>query len=168
MASMMNDPEFDRLREIIWRHKPTPDQQAKLEAWLAAHPETQSDWDQELGLSEALRGLPNAPLANNFTSRVIQAVERDQTEQARRQRRRALAWWTRLLPKAALAALIAGAGAFSWHQFHISRLQAEVRHSVLAISDVPSLPNGEALQDFDAILLSSESAADEQLLKLLQ
>jgi len=48
-----------------------------LREWLAAHPEAQESLDLETGLTEALRKVPDVPVASNFTARVLQAVERE-------------------------------------------------------------------------------------------
>ena len=42
---MSSDPIYDQLRELSWRRKLTGAEEARLRAWLAAHPEAQADWE---------------------------------------------------------------------------------------------------------------------------
>jgi len=168
--SMMNDSVYDHLRELSWRRKLTTSEELQLRAWLVAHPEAQADWEAEAGLNEVLGCLPDAPVASNFTARVLQAVQHEQAVDLRqRQRRRSAWWWRRLAPKVALAGIVAAAGFFSYQQVHKARLRAEVKSSLATVSEMPPWPSPEILQNFDAIrALSPPPAADEQLLALLQ
>lgn len=166
---MSNDPSYDHFRELNWRRKLTGDEEARLRAWLAAHPEARADWEAEAGLNAALVRLPDVPVPGNFTARVLQAAER---ETAAGQRRTGWKWWgwprLRWLPKVAFAAVILGAGLFSYRQFQAARLR-EYGSSVAAVSDVSSLPSPEILKDFDAIRASNPpTLPDEQLLAALQ
>ncbi len=166
---MTNDPIYNHLRELSWQRKLTEAEEARLRAWLAAHPDAQADWEAEAGLNAALDRLPDVPVPSNFTARVVQAAER---EAAAHERRPGWNWggWPRLrwLPKAAFAAVILGAGLVSYHQFQAARFAAYA-HSVAAVSDVSSLPSPEILRDFDTIrALNPTPPPDEQLLALLQ
>jgi hypothetical protein len=166
---MNNDPIYNHLRELSWRRRLTDAEEAELRAWLAGHPEAQADWEAEAGLNAALGALPEAPVPSNFTARVVQAAVREAAAEYRRQ---AGTWrgWLRLrwLPKAALAAVLAGAGLFSYHQVQ-SAQRKQLAESVAAVSAVSSLPSPEILKDFDAIRVSNRAPApDEQLLALLQ
>lgn len=167
---MTNDPTYDRLRELSWRRKLAAGEAAELRAWLAAHPEALTDWEAETGLNEALGQLPDAPVPNNFTARVLHSIERESTAQVRRQRRTWEFWknW-RWLPRAAVAAVVLGAGLFSYEQAARSARRAEYAKSVTAVSDVASLPGPDALKDFDAIRVSNPTPmADEELLAALK
>lgn len=164
----MNDSEYKHFRELNWRGKMSPAQEAQLQAWLASHPQARAEWELESALSKAMGGLPDAPMPSNFVNRVRQAVDREQAAASRRVRQRQWAWWRRFLPRLGLGSLAAAAGVVSSQQLHRAHVRAELRQSVVAVATVPSLPGPEALQNFDAIYMSAESAADEQLLKLLQ
>jgi len=167
---MTNDPTYNRLRELSWRRKLTAVEAAELRAWLAAHPKAQVDWEAEVGLSEALGRLPDAPVPSNFVARVLQSVERDRAAELRRQRRRWQVWlhW-RWLPKAAVAAVVLGAGLVSYQQAASVARRAEYVRSVTVVSSVASLPGPEILKDFDAIRVSNPTpGADEELLAALQ
>jgi hypothetical protein len=167
---MTNDPTYNRLRELSWRRKLTAVEAAELRAWLAAHPKAQTDWETEAGLNEALGRLPDAPVPSNFTARVLQGVERDRAAQLRGRRRKWQVWlrW-RWLPKAAVAAVILGAGLVSYQQVANVARRAEYARSVAVVSEVASLPGLETLKDYDAILVSNPiPSADEELLVALQ
>ena len=164
---MTNDPIYNRLRELNWRRKLTGAEEAELRAWLAAHPEAQADWEAEAGLNAALGRLPNAPVASNFTARLVQVVEREAAVELRWPR----GWeWLRLrwLPRTAFAATVVGAGLVSYLLIqHAER--KKLAESVAVVADVSALPTPEMLQDFDAIRVSNPTATpDEQLLAALK
>jgi anti-sigma factor RsiW len=166
---MTDDPIYNHLRELSWRRKLTPAEEAQLRAWLAAHPEAQIDWEAEAGLNAALGTLPDVPVPSNFTARVLQAVER---ETAAAQRRSGWNWagWLRRrwLPRVALTASVVSAGVVS------CLVIQDVQHkrlvdSVVVVSAVSSLPSPEVIKDFDAIRASNPTQRpDEQLLTVLQ
>ena len=166
---MSNEPDFERLRELSRRRNLDEAEQAELEASLAAHPGLKPDWDADAGLNEALARLANTPVPGNFTARVLQAVQREQAQAARATPGRPV--WPRLVrvfPRAAVAGIVLAAGLLSYHQVQAVR-RAELAQSVAVVSEAPSVPSPEILQDFDAIrALNQGPAADEQLLVLLQ
>jgi len=166
---MTNDPLYLKFRELGWRRKLSPTEEAELRNWLATHGQEQADWEAEARLSEALDQLPNAPVPSNFTANVLQAVQLEENAQERASRPRS-AWWLRLrwAPKAALAALALAAGFLTYLHGQTVR-RAELRDSVVRVSAVKSLPSPEVLRDFDVIrTLDQTPPADEQLLTLLQ
>src|ERR1051326_7493813 len=91
----MNEAEYNHLREESWRRALTSAEEARLQSHLAAHPDAQAEWEAEKGLTQFLADLPDAPVASNFTSLVLQAV--DGEERAIVQREDALGWFTRCL-----------------------------------------------------------------------
>jgi len=165
---MATDPLFNQLREQSWRRELTAGEDAALRDWLAKHPEAQADWENEAALNEAIRRLPEAPLSSNFTSRVLQAVQREQAAESRRNRRGRVVWWRRLGWRLGLACVIGATVFFSYEQFYAAHLRAQVKQSIVAVSAVSSLPSAEILENFEAIRLSGTPAADEKLLTLLQ
>ena len=159
------DPVYRRLRESSWRRPLTESEQAELRAWLAAHPETQAEWEVETNLSAILQQLPDAPVPSNFTARVLQVVEREATGAARRPGFRWARRWRVFLPRAAAAAVLMGVGWFAYHRHTLSR-EAEVVGIVAAVREVP---RPELLEDFEAIRrLGPTPGPDEELLALLQ
>ena len=164
----MNDPVYQRLREISWRRKLTDTEQAELRAWLAAHPETRAEAELEFALSGALAKLPDAPVSSNFTARVLQDIEREAMQPGRRPRH--WAWvWRVLVPRAAVALLVVGVGVFGYERYRAAARLAAIKKSLMAVSEVRSLPSPEALEHFDEIRrMSSSPAADKELLALMQ
>ena len=159
---MTNDPIYKHLREASWRRKLTAGEEEQLRAWLAAHPEALSDWEEEMGLNEALGRLPVAPkVATNFTERVLGAIELE----SRRESRGSFVWrgwrWRlRWVPKAALAFGIACAVMMSCQHFRSA-------NAVELFKGIALLPDPEIVMDFDTIrALNRTPAADEELLKL--
>jgi hypothetical protein len=182
---MTTDPFQQPPRELSWRRKLSYADQARLRAWLAAHPEAQIDWDTETELTELLDRLPDAPLASNFTARVLQAVERENlaNDRARRWTRRF--WRAGWLPRAAVAAVILSAGLLSYQAVEKNRQRRQIANSVRAVSDAvlvskaTSPPDPDILADYPAIQAWSgttaiqvwsgaTSVADDQLLLLLK
>jgi anti-sigma factor RsiW len=166
---MTNDPIYNHLRELSWRRKLTAAEETQLRAWLATHPEAQTDWDGEAGLNAALGALPDVPVPSNFTARVLQAAER---EAAAEQRRPGWGWsgWLRLrwLPRMALTASVVSAGVVSCLVIQDAQRKSLV-NSVVIVSTMSSLPSPDILKDFDAIRASNPtSRPDEQLLTVLQ
>ena len=166
---MANDPIYNQLRELSWRRRLTGDEEAQLRAWLAAHPEAQADWEAEAGLNAALGRLPDAPVPSNFTTRVVQAAER---EAAAGLRQPGWKWWgwprLRWLPRVALTATLVSAGVVSC--LVIQDVQRKnLGEGVAVVSMVSSLPGPDILRDFDAIRASNPTpTADEKLLTALQ
>ncbi len=144
--------------EPLWRGKLSDAERAALRA--------QPELELEARLTAALAKIPAAPVASNFTARVLQAVEREETRAARRGIFR---WnWHVLLPRCAVAAAIlffAGTGLLR-HETHLQRA-ALARNFALAAGSQP-LPSVEALKNFDAIRRMSQPRADDELLTLLQ
>jgi len=165
----MNDPGVQRWRELSWRRKLTPAEEAEFRGWLAAHPDARVELEAEVALTTALAELPDVPLASNFTAQVMQAVEREDAARATRSPGR-LGWqpWKRWLPRMALGALAVAAGLLSYQE--VAAIQrAKLVRSVEVVSRVSTLPSPAILEDFDAIQrLTPPPAADDQLLSLLQ
>jgi hypothetical protein len=166
---MKSDVRHQQLRETGWRRKLTEAEQAELRAHLAAQPEARTDWEAEAALTEGLDRLNDVPVASNFTARVLQAIERETA--ARSRMARSSSWWQSLnwVPKAATMALVLGLSVAAYHHHQVAT-RAELAESLLAVTDVKSLPaHAEVLKDFEAIRrLSQTPPADEELLALLQ
>ncbi len=165
----MNDPLYQKLLEASWQRPLTPEEEAELQVYLAAHPEAQAEWEDDTLLTQQLRQLPAAPLSSNFTALVLQAAKAEQGKP----RRTAptfgwLAWARRYLPRAASAGLALLLVMTGIHQYRASG-RAQLAKSVAALSPVTPL-NPEILQDFDAIVQLSQAppVADEDLLRALQ
>src|SRR5438874_9233745 len=105
---MARDPFYEKLLAISWRRKLTETEAAELQAWLVAHPELQGEWQEEAHLNDLLEALPDAPMASNFTARVLAEVERQERSEARDRgkSRRFWNWRFPWLPRAAFAAVV--------------------------------------------------------------
>jgi hypothetical protein len=165
----MNDPAYNRLRELNWRRRLTETEAAELRNYLAAHPEAKEEWESEAELNQLLAQLPEAPpVASNFTARVLQAVEREAAAKSGVMGRPT--WWKsiqRWLPKAAVACLMVGLGLFTYEQ-HQLKTRAAMAKSVAEITEIVSASNPELLEDFEPIRRLSDPApkADVELLAL--
>jgi anti-sigma factor RsiW len=168
---MTRDPLYTQLREAGWRRKLTSAEEAQLCAWLAANPQEQKDWEAETAMNDALARLPDVEVPSNFTARVLAAVERERQGAAHSIGHRRQPWrlgWN-WLPRAALAALILGAGLVSYEYTRKKVERKQLAESVVAVSDVTSLPSPEVLQDFDAIrALNTTPPPDDTLLALFK
>lgn len=156
----MKDENFqNRLRETVWRRELTG---AELTD-LSAHPEMVRELELESRLSDLLARIPEAPVPSNFTARVMQAVEREETRPSR-----SWIWnWHALLPRVAVAAaglLLAGL-ALHQHELKVHRVALARNVALVAGSSLPSV---DALKNFDAIRRMSQPRADEELLALMQ
>lgn len=163
----MNDPAYQRIHELSWRHKLTEAEAAELQSLLAAHPEAAAEWEAESALNRALEQLPEAPrVSSNFTALVLQAVEREARVPARSVRRWSL--W-RLLPRAAVACLVVGFGIAGWHQ-HEARERAIMARDVAQLGAALVVSTPELTENFEPILRLSNSPqkADTELLALMQ
>jgi hypothetical protein len=167
---MTDDPLENPAHELTWRRSLRASEQARLRSWLATNPEAQARYESEAALNEALDSLPNAPVASNFTARVLQAVE---LEQSRVERSFPSKWiflsrLSRWLPKTTMAALTLVVALFSYQYFRAAH-RGQIARDAVVVSAVASLPNPIVLEDFEVIRVMSQTpSADEELLKLLQ
>lgn len=167
----MNESEYQALIEASWRRSLTDDEQTRLDSWLRVHPEAHNEWEVESALNRLLEQLPVAPVASNFTARVLQAVERESVTAARRASvfDRLKQWFWRPAPRVAWALLIAGLLGFGYHQ-HQNVVRGEMARGLSVLANVAALSDPAVLQDFEAIerLGKSASGDDEELYALLQ
>jgi len=166
---MKEDPVEKKLRELAWRRGLTEAEKAELHRWLTTHPETQADWEVEAELSAVLGRLPDVPVPSNFTARVLQAVERGVAKPERADGSRPTWWWRVFVPRAAVVALVVGAGllAFQRHQLVHREKMAQ---SLMAVAGAEPFANPAVFQDFDTIrrITPTTTAPDKELLALLQ
>jgi anti-sigma factor RsiW len=163
----MKDNELhSKLRESSWRRKLTEAEQAGLRAYLAANPDASADWEMESALNAALTRLPDASVPSNFTARVLQAVEREES------RYRAWSWrwnWHTLVPRVAFAAVVITFTGLAFHHHEIYSQRVALARSVAFVTGGQPAPSPEALENFDAIRrMSQPQHADDELLALMQ
>lgn len=167
----MNDPVYQELKELSWRRRLSPGEEAQLQLYLQHHPGVQNDWEVENALGRAFRQLPNVPVATNFTSRVLVAVETETRARSATSGRARSSWWRRIgwAPRTAAAAVTLFLTVISVRQYQITS-RAEMAHSVARLSSVATLPPLQWLKDFDAIneLRAVPSTDDDKLLTVLE
>jgi hypothetical protein len=191
----MNDNGYQELVDTVLARELTPAEQERLRLYLEAYPEARVDWEAELSLTHALRGLPDAPLSTNFTAQVLAAAQRS----ARRAyRKRSGSWWDWLASyghawQAALATAALAVALLAQYQYRL-HTQTELAHGAAHFSAFATLlmpdmaaargdghpsraeaatgttPTVEMLQDFDQInrLPLAPIASEDELLAALQ
>ena len=170
----MNTAEFNNLREIIWQRPLNQRELTEVTAFLSTHPELGQEWETDLALAKALRDMPDTPVASNFTSLVMQAVEQESKGQVKT---KPLAWinwgWQKWIPRFAVAACVVGIG-FMGYKNHMETTRTDMAISVKEISRMaalsagPHTPPTRVWQDFEAIRELNTARPDVELLTLLQ
>ena len=164
----MNEQSYKQLLEESWRRALTPEEETRLQLYLAANPERQQQWEDEAALTDALHRLPNAPLSSNFTALVMQAVDKEERISA--SRHATVTWWRQWLPKLApvgLAAvvLLSGANLYRLHN------QKQATKKVGLVSELAgAFESPEAFAEFEMIqqLRAAPTFGDEDLVAVLQ
>lgn len=146
-------------RESLWRRKLSMPERADLDG--------QPELELEARLTDALARLPSASVPSNFTARVLNAID---LEEARSARAKGWRWdWHVLWPRVAVAAallLLAGVGI---QRREVSLHHAEMAKTLSTVASVQTVPDVDALNNFDVIQRMSQPAhADTDLLAALQ
>ena len=167
----MNEVRKDELIQLSMRRDLAPEELSRLEDYFATHPERRASWEEERALSRAVQSLVDVPVSSNFTSRVMEAVDFDQSREARRSESRRRRW----LPRLGLAGLVASVVVFRAQKWYQASRHERFAHDVsFAATDLATLPNAELLlQDFDAIrelgqVSAVSTSSDDELLRVLQ
>ncbi|MGH7939507.1 MAG: hypothetical protein ACREE6_02335 [Limisphaerales bacterium] len=115
-------------------------------------------------LRELLSRLPDAPLASNFTARVLQMID---AEEIRRGRWRFPGWnWRVFFPRITVTAAAAGIAAVALFQHEATVQRQRLVQSVVVVASQPR-PTLEALKNFDAIQrMGQATRPDDDLLAL--
>src|SRR4051812_4743501 len=93
----MNDVRKEELIRLSMQRELTAEEEASLERWLAAHPVARTQWEEERALSRAIHSLPDVPVSSNFSSRVLQALDLEQSGDERRAEGKN--WFRSFLPR---------------------------------------------------------------------
>jgi anti-sigma factor RsiW len=163
----MNETEYRELMEASWRRRLTAAEEARLQAWLAAHPDEQARWESESSLTRLLEQLPDAPVASNFTARVLQAAQRESGRPAARPLLEVFRQW--LMPRRATGvAWAALAVCVTWFVFYQAESNTNARRAneLAIISRAAVLSDPAVVEDFDAIR-RLPYAEDEELFAVL-
>jgi hypothetical protein len=161
----MKDVRNDELLRLSMKPALSPDDEARIEAFLATHPEARATWEEERVLGRALQSLPDVPVSSNFTARVMQAIN---LEDARAEREQTSRGWLRVFwPRLSWAGLAALLAFFFVHEHRLQK-RTQVAGDVKLISkDSATLPSADVLRDFDAIE-QMRAASDDELLIVLK
>ena len=165
----MNESEYNALIEQSWRRPLTADEEVRVDAWLTTHPQQQADWELDVTVNDLLTRLPNAPLASNFTSQVMRAVEHDLAAQARQMNLldRVKRWLRNPAPRLAWALGLVAVGWLGIHQHQTNmRSDIDMAKGLSVMASVASLSNPSMLEDFEAIRRLNTSE-DEELYAVL-
>ncbi|HTV62145.1 MAG TPA: hypothetical protein VMH30_06210 [Verrucomicrobiae bacterium] len=122
-------------------------------------------------IQDELRGwlsrLPDAPVASNFTARVMNAIDLEESAAGRR-RRFFFRGWRVFLPRAAAATVAVCIAGLTLQHYRLDAHRSEMAKNVAFVADTP-MPSVEVLTNFDAIRRMSQPAQpDEELLALLK
>src|SRR5262245_4327760 len=166
----MNETEYQALVEVSWHRPLTANEQAQLDAWLAANPAARLDWEMDVALTRELQRLPEAPLASNFTAQVMLAVEQESRVAARRFSVSdwVLRWLRRPASRLAWAVLLLGAGLFGFQQ-HRASVRDEMAKGLSVLASMATLSDPTVFENFDAVRRLGQAAPtdDEELLAVL-
>jgi len=115
-------------------------------------------------LRQLLARLPDVPVASNFTARVMQAVEREESRAARRS---IFNWnWHALLPRLAVASAVVLFAGLTFHHYERASQRRTLASHVALVAET-QMPDVDALENFDVIQRMSQPAhADNELLAL--
>jgi anti-sigma factor RsiW len=168
----MTPQEFQRLKDKAREDRLTAEERAAFRAHLLAHPQAQTDWEEEQDLDRLINELPDVPVSSNFTARVLAAAQREATAASGSQAitTNAGSWWRWFLrPQAAfVAAALIAVGLLAYRQQRALK-HAEMAESLAKFADTTALPDVEALKNFEAILRLSQMpvSPDDELLRKL-
>lgn len=164
----MPNPESEELLELAWRRRLTPEKQARLRQYLAAHPQARPQWEGEAALTRSLNGLPPVPVSSNFTALVLQAV---QHAPARPAWRRHLDFWfpAGWVPRIALGATMVCLSLLTACEYRAIQRQQRMARDLASIGQLAALQPVDWLQNFQTIEnLSRVQVADDTLLEVLK
>jgi hypothetical protein len=134
---------------------------------VGGEPDSELEIELESRLTEGLKQIPDAPVASNFTARVMAAVER---EEAGRAESRTRPWnWRVLLPRVVATAAILVFTGTVWERYEVRSQHSILVKNIAQVTYSKQVPSLDAIYNFDAIQrMSQPVAADKELLALLQ
>jgi anti-sigma factor RsiW len=159
----MKDVREDDLFRLSMQPELSPEEESRLEAWLAAHPDARAGWEADRALGRALQSLPAAPVSSNFTARVMQELDLEKARASRKQGGWRLLWPRLGWATAALALAVLGA-----QQFRNNQRTQLASDAALVSKDIARLP--DAFRDFDLVesLREIPPSGDDGILIALQ
>lgn len=166
LSALMKTPLPDPIQDLLWRQELTTEQRATLAAWLVKHPEARDAVAEEQILTGAIKRLPDAPVASNFTARVLAELERLERRDQATVSPTVTVWrrFSTWLPRAAAAGLVIGLSVLAWHQ-HRATVHAELATSLAA--RVAEL-GPDVVENFDSVQRFAGTKPDLVLLRALE
>ena len=114
-----------------------------------------------------LSRLPDAPVPTNFTARVLEAAELEESA-ARRRGRFFFPGWRVFLPRAAAVVIAVAIAGLTLQHYRLDAQRTALARNIALVAETP-MPSVEVLTNFDAIQRMSQPAQpDEELLALLK
>ena len=166
----MKDSEFNQWLELGERRPRTAEATARLDRYLAEHPEARAGWEEERALDALLHQLPPIPVSSNFAARVRQAVERlDSPRASARWKSGWRVWLWRWVRPLTWATGLAGLLWLAGYEYQL-QTRTKLAQSVIIVSRVGLPSNAQVLEDFDAInrMAQAPPVVDKDLLAALQ
>ena len=176
----MNRSDRHELIQNALQGRLTAEEQRRFEESLTADPEFRAAYDEERALEQLIEALPAAPVASNFTARVMQEVQRETKRGSERR-----SWWRWSWRPALATSILAIAVGGLFYQQQRKAAREELAESLSQFSEVtsslaaaasaapepeieyPPLPPVTILEDFQAIQhLAHMPAEQEQDLEL--
>lgn len=159
----MKDVREDDLFRLSMQPELSPEEESRLEAWLAAHPDARAAWEQDRALGRALQALPDAPVSSNFTAQVMQQLDLAVAQENRKQ-----GGWQLFWPRLGWAAAALALTVFGAQQFRNVQRTQLAKDAALISKDIAQLP--DAFRDFDVVesLRQIPPASDDGILIALQ
>lgn len=163
----MNNALFEELLALRQKRPLTPEEQTRLDGWLAKHPADRTRWTEEAALSTALRRLSQPPVPSNFMARVWRDIEAEERRGERQARPEGWFFWPSMrLPGlgtafsvfAVLLLLVAGS------QSKRTPSRTKLAESIEQVATFARVPSVEFLKDFEAISRLNQASADVELL----
>ena len=128
------------LRESLWRRKPSATESNELR--------TQPGLELEARLTDALAKLADAPVASNFTSRLLAEIDREEARIPHSHWR----WnWNFLRPRLAVAVAVVFFAGLGIRHYEIESHRTALARNVALVAVAHPLPSVDALENLDAI-----------------
>lgn len=160
----MNVNQFEELLAIRLKRRLTPDEQATVDQWLAAHPAERARWREEAALSQVLFQQPTPTVPSNFMARVWQGIEAEEPRTAPPVAGwRAWLRWPSLAQQFAVLAAVCTLAAMFLHPRR-TPTPAQLARGVQQVAPLARVPELALLRDFEAISRLSQPGPDVELL----
>jgi len=165
----MQDEHYQKIKEAGWRRTLSGDEEAALQKFLVAHPETRDAWGEEAALTRLLERWPAPPVSSNFTARLLQAVQSAPARSTWRDWFAPAQWLPESLAgRVAMCSMMVCLGLFSFREYQVVHRERMARE-LASVSHVAALPPIDWLKNFDTINgISQAKVADDDLLAALE